>query len=262
MIRLVTFDLYQTLCYAVPDRCERLAAACQELGFVCQPDDFVRPDVEAEELYTVENGRLPLHLRSPHEQAAFYRRAMQLRLRGAGLPHDDETAERLRAGMELRRAVEWRLFDDVHTTFAALRERRLRIGVISNTPVDATILCTELGVCERVDFVVSSCLVGCEKPCRRIFQAALDAAGVTAASAVHVGDQPRSDALGAVGAGLHTLLLDRPGLLGHETEYRRIGSLEEVVTWIDAGRPPVAAGSAMAPRQRTTDPADAGEGLA
>jgi putative hydrolase of the HAD superfamily len=233
VIRLVTFDLYQTLCYALPDRCERLAAACQELGLACQPDDFVRPDVDAEELYTVENGRWPMHLRPPDEQAAFYRRSMQLRLRGAGLPDDEETAERLRAGMEQRRAVAWHLFDDVQPTFAALRERGLRIGVISNTPVDATILCTELGVCERVDFVVSSCLVGCEKPCQAIFQAALDAADVPAEAALHVGDQPRSDALGAVAAGLHALLLDRRGLLAHEQEYRRIGSLHEAVAWID-----------------------------
>jgi putative hydrolase of the HAD superfamily len=176
---------------------------------------------------------------------------MQLRLRRAGLPHDEETAERLRAAMELRRAVEWRLFDDVGPTFVALRERGLRIGVISNTPVDATILCTELGVCERVDFVLSSCLVGCEKPCRRIFQAALDAADVPAEAALHVGDQPRSDALGAVGAGLHTLLLDRRGLLEHETEYRRIPSLDDVVTWVD-----VRLGAAAA--ERPTDPAGAG----
>ncbi|HEV8638032.1 MAG TPA: HAD family hydrolase [Chloroflexota bacterium] len=236
MIRLVTFDLYQTLCHAVPDRYERLADVCRELGFASCPDDFVRPDVEAEELYTVENGRRPMHLRPPEEQTAFYRAAMQIRLRGAGLPHDEDTAERVRAAMELRRAVEWRLFDDVDPTFAALRERGLEIGVISNTPIDATILCTELGVCERVDFVVSSCLVGCEKPCRPIFQAALDQAGVPAEAAVHVGDQPRSDAVGAVGAGMHTLLLDRRGLLEHETAYERIRSLGEVVAWLD-GRP-------------------------
>jgi putative hydrolase of the HAD superfamily len=237
VIRLVTFDLYQTLCHAVPDRYERLAEVCRGLGLECCPDDFVRPDVEAEEWYTVENGLRPLHLRPAEEQVAFYRASMQIRLRGAGLPHDEETAERVRAGMELRRAVEWRLFDDVHPTFAALRARGLRIGVISNTPVDATTLCTELGVCERVDFVLSSCLVGCEKPCRRIFEAALELGGAPAEAALHVGDQPRSDALGAVGAGLQALLLDRRGLLEHETEYERIASLGDVVAWVDARRP-------------------------
>jgi putative hydrolase of the HAD superfamily len=79
-------------------------------------------------------------------------------------------------------------------------------------------------------------LVGCEKPCRPIFQAALDQAGVPAEAAVHVGDQPRSDALGAVGAGMHALLLDRRGLLEQETGYERIRSLGEVVAWLD-GRP-------------------------
>jgi HAD superfamily hydrolase (TIGR01549 family) len=233
LIRLVTFDLYNTLCAVSPSRPERLAAACRDLGLECAPEDFELPDVAAEEHYTVENGRWPLHTRSADEQAAFYREAMRIRLSGARLPADDESCDRLRAAMSERRGT-WRLSDDVLPTLAELRARGLAIAVISNTPVDATILCTELGVCERVDFVVSSCLVGCEKPCREIFEAALGQAGVAAAEALHVGDQPRSDALGAVAAGMHALLLDRFGHMAGESEYERIASLREIAPWIDA----------------------------
>jgi FMN phosphatase YigB (HAD superfamily) len=79
---------------------------------------------------------------------------------------------------------------------------------------------------------VSSCVVGCEKPDRRIFEVALELAGVVPHEALHVGDQPRSDALGATRAGMHALLLDRLDLLGHE-EYDRVSSLPEVVEWVD-----------------------------
>ena len=48
-------------------------------------------------------------------------------------------------------------------------------------PVDATTLCDKLGVRRQVAFIVSSCLVGCEKPDPRIFYAALEQAGIAAA---------------------------------------------------------------------------------
>lgn len=236
MIRLVTFDLYNTLCHVTPSRAERLAAAGRELGHDCQPDDFVLADVVAEEYYTVENGRFPLHTRTAEEQAAFKREIARIRLRGAGLPHDDGSCDRLSDAMAARRGS-WVLSDDVLPALAALRERGLAIAVISNTPVDATILCTELDVCERVDFIVSSCLVGCEKPCPEIFEAALRRADVPADEALHVGDQPRSDGIGATAVGMHALLLDRHGHMAGETEYERIASLTEIEPWLAAREP-------------------------
>ena len=68
MIRLVTFDLYNTLCHATPPRHERAAIVCRELGVDCRPEDFVRPNVLAEELYTIENGRRAIHTRPREER--------------------------------------------------------------------------------------------------------------------------------------------------------------------------------------------------
>jgi HAD superfamily hydrolase (TIGR01549 family) len=237
VIRLVTFDLYQTLVYSQPSRNERLAEICRGLGHACHPDDFVRANVLAEELYTVENGRLALHTRPEAERARFYAEMWGLLLREAGLPHDRALVARVQAAIAARQDQHrWVLYDDAPPTFAALRARGMKLGVVSNTSRDATLLCTEVGVCERVDFVVSSCLVGCEKPGGRIFEVALEQAGVAPDEAVHVGDQPRSDALGATRAGMHALLLDRLGLLGHE-RYERVSSLPEVVDWVDGRLP-------------------------
>ena len=52
------------------------------------------------------------------------------------------------------------LFDDVEPTLAALRERGLMLGLISNTDRDAGLMCEELGVADRFDFLLSSCTVG------------------------------------------------------------------------------------------------------
>jgi HAD superfamily hydrolase (TIGR01549 family) len=232
VIRLVTLDLYNTLCRSTPSRLERLTIVCRELGLDCQPELFVRPNVLAEDLYTVENGRSPLHLRPRDAQQAFYHAMWAAMLREAGLRHDQETVERVSRAMAERRG-EWVAFDDAAPTLDELRRRGLGVGVISNTPVDATALCERIGVCGQLDFIVSSCTVGCEKPCPAIFEAALARAGVAAHEAVHVGDQPRSDALGAVGVGMHALLLDREALLADERDYQRIASLAEIPAWID-----------------------------
>jgi HAD superfamily hydrolase (TIGR01509 family) len=233
VIRLVTLDLYATLCYSVPSRNERLARLMCELGYGCTAEDFLRPNVLAEEFYTRENGRVALHTRTQEEQEAFYAEMFGLMLREAGLRHDPEFAREVRRSLAASRDdVRYRLYDDVVPALEALRERRLAVGVVSNTSRDVTPLCEELDVCARVDFVVSSCLVGCEKPGRLIFETALGHAGVEPAEAVHVGDQPRSDALGARAMGMHALLLDRDDLLGHE-EYERIRTLAEVPPWID-----------------------------
>ena len=72
-------------------------------------------------------------------------------------------------------------------------------------------LCRDLGMAPYLDFCLTSEEVGVEKPDPAIFVAALDRAGVKPGEAVHVGDQPRSDLVGARGAGLHAVLLDRGG---------------------------------------------------
>jgi putative hydrolase of the HAD superfamily len=231
VIKLVTLDLYLTLCYSAPSRPERVAAVCRELGIECHPDDFLRPNVAAEELYTIENGRSPLHQRTQEDRSAFYDRMWGLLLAEAGLPNHPELVSQVRGAMAARKG-EWLPYDDVVPTLTELRRRGLALAVISNTPTDATILCDKLGVCGLVDFIVSSCLVGCEKPCSLIFETALARAGVAPHEAVHVGDQPRSDALGATGAGMHALLLDRHGLLEHE-DYERVGSLADLLPWLD-----------------------------
>jgi HAD superfamily hydrolase (TIGR01549 family) len=232
VIRLVTFDLYNTLCHATPPRHERAAIVCRELGIDCRPDDFVRPNVLAEELYTVENGRHAIHARTRDQQIAFYRQMWALMLREAGLPSEDALVARVYEEMGRRRG-EWLASEDAASTLAELRRRGLAVGVISNTPVDATELCDRIGICGAVDFIVSSCLVGCEKPCAAIFEAALALADVAPAEAVHVGDQPRSDALGARNVGMHALLLDPHGLLAHECDYERVASLTEVIERVD-----------------------------
>jgi putative hydrolase of the HAD superfamily len=62
-----------------------------------------------------------------------------------------------------------------------------------------------------LDGVVSSAMVGAAKPAPALFEAALAAAGCSAADALHVGDSPSKDIDGASRAAIAAVLIDRNG---------------------------------------------------
>jgi len=216
-IWLVTFDLYDTLIELDPPRWVRLAAACARHGLPADPDALRAADVVAEDYYTEENGRHPIRDRPAAEREAFRLRHTARWLAAANLPHDPDTAGAIRRSylseFEVKadgdRHYPYRVFDDVLPALARLRAAGLQTAVISNADADVTALCTEHAFAAEMDLIVTSALVGWEKPDPRTFRAALDPLGVAPAAALHVGDQPRSDIVGARGVGMRAALLDR-----------------------------------------------------
>ena len=217
-IRLVTFDLYDTLIELDPPRWVRLAAACARHGLPADADALRAADIVAEDYYTEENGRHPIRDRPPAEREAFRLQHMARWLAAAGLPHDPETAAAVRRSYRAEFEAEeegniyrfaYRVFDDVLPALARLRAAGLKTAVISNADEDVTALCTQLAFAEQMDLIVTSALVGWEKPDPRTFHAALDPLGIPPAAALHVGDQPKSDVAGALGIGMRAALLDR-----------------------------------------------------
>jgi putative hydrolase of the HAD superfamily len=91
------------------------------------------------------------------------------------------------------------------------REAGLRTAVISNSNGTVAAILTELGLAQRLDFIIDSSEVGVEKPDPRIFQIALERAGLRPGEAAYVGDLYRVDVLGARAAGLQAVLMDPGG---------------------------------------------------
>jgi HAD superfamily hydrolase (TIGR01549 family) len=89
--------------------------------------------------------------------------------------------------------------------------RRFELGVITNFDGRFRTIADQLGISRHFRHVVISSEVGADKPEPFIFQRALEIAGVTAAEALHAGDDPVADWQGAAGAGLRVFRLDRPG---------------------------------------------------
>ena len=108
-------------------------------------------------------------------------------------------------------ALRFDAYPETTPALRQLRERGLRLVVVSNWDFTLPEVLRESGLIDLVDGVVSSASVGAGKPDPEPFSAALELARVAPAHALHVGDSLEHDIRGARAAGVHAVLLDREG---------------------------------------------------
>lgn len=119
----------------------------------------------------------------------------------------------------------WRLFPDSLRTLATLRDRGVRVGIVSNWDSRLFRLCEGLGVTPLVEFILASAVVGYVKPHRGIFEQACALARVDPREALHVGDSYREDYWGARQAGLNALLISRSSGVGAGKSIKRLSDV-------------------------------------
>jgi HAD superfamily hydrolase (TIGR01509 family) len=110
-------------------------------------------------------------------------------------------------------ADSWEAFPDTLPTLRAVRERGLRVGIVSDTGFDLRPAMDRLGLSPFVDAFVMSFEYGVCKPASTVFLAASAQLGVDPARTLMVGDNPLTDS-GAVAAGMYVFLLPRPAKTG------------------------------------------------
>jgi len=101
------------------------------------------------------------------------------------------------------------LYDDVPSVLRRLADSGLRIGLISNTHRCLASFQSHFELQGLISATVSSSDHGLMKPHPSIFTAALHLLDVPPADAVMVGDSVRQDVEGALGVGMHAILLNR-----------------------------------------------------
>jgi len=137
----------------------------------------------------------------------------------------------------------WKIFPETREALSELRRRGYRLGVLSNWDSRLPDLLETLELRAHFDAIIYSAAAGFEKPHPRIFAAALEAFGVEASRAVHVGDRMEEDYGGARAAGMRALLVRRAdaglrpeGLRGPAAPVGAVGDevqdLSEAVKWI------------------------------
>jgi HAD superfamily hydrolase (TIGR01509 family) len=122
--------------------------------------------------------------------------------------------------------------DDVESALVRLRAHAQRLVVISNANGTVRAKLARVGLGRWFDGVVDSFEEGVEKPDPVIFQRAMARYGANPETAIHVGDVYHIDVVGAEGAGIAAVLLDRGDLNGDRPcrRVRNLGEFADLVT--------------------------------
>ena len=106
-------------------------------------------------------------------------------------------------------AHHFELYEDAIPTLGALRDRGLKLGLLSNSARDLDAFVGHHGL--AVDAVLTSRAHGKTKPHETIFRRMLELLDVVAGDAVMVGDTIEDDVEGATAVGMRAVLVDREG---------------------------------------------------
>jgi putative hydrolase of the HAD superfamily len=229
LIKAIFFDWFNTLAHYYPPREELESQALKELGFAVSPKELSYGLYLGDKMMYEENARIPIRLRSREDQTQLYMQFHRIILKEVNITASDDTVLKLfKRMLQLNDSMKFVLFNDVKDTLKTLKARNLKLGLLTNLQTEVGSMCRELGIAEYLDFTVTSAEAGADKPQPPIFLKALELAQVTAAEAVHVGDQYQNDVLGARGVGIAPILLDRADYYAEIKDCPRIRSLSEV----------------------------------
>ena len=197
-IRAITIDLDDTLWEVGPvirkaesELWDWLGEHYPAIGERYSPADVVDLRNEVVEEYRHRNHDL-----------RFLRKKVLARL-AAGSGYGDDLVEDAFAVFDAARN-RVQLFPDVEPALSLLAER---YTVIALTNGNANL--EVIGIRHLFDDVVTAADTGVAKPARAIFAEAVKRAGVASEEALHVGDHPEIDVVGASAAGLKTAWMNR-----------------------------------------------------
>jgi putative hydrolase of the HAD superfamily len=125
-------------------------------------------------------------------------------------------------------ALRFSVYPDALATLPLLRARGIGLVVVSNWDISLAPTLRALGLGGMLDAIVTSAQVGTAKPAPEVFHAALRLIGVSPREAVHVGDDPQLDVVGANAAGVIPVLLRRQPRAQAPAGVATISSLAEL----------------------------------
>jgi len=227
-VRAVFFDAGETLLYPHPSFAEVFTEVLRGEGYTVEPARVQEVVSAYSQRFTdtVLSGEGRLWSTSSDRSRQMWRGIYDAFLSEVGI---DREHERLFEALHARFTDlgTYRLHADALPTLERLRKAELTLGLISNFEEWLERLLETLEVHHFFSTVVISGVEGVEKPDARIFEIALERAGVAAEDSVYVGDHPFFDVDAARQAGMLPVLIDRRGR--HEdSDAIRITSLEDL----------------------------------
>lgn len=233
-LRAVFLDIGDTIMRPNPSWEHVYALAFEEFGVTVSIEELHRALREA-----YHHGGWGMEAGFEPSEETSYRRTVEIdaaAIAALGLEPMPDVFYRRLAEMFLATS-HWHVFPDAYPALAALRERGLTVGAVSNWVWNLPELLHALDLVSGFDFIAASARIGYEKPHRRIFEWALEQAGASADTVIHVGDHIGADVEGARGAGISAVLIDRFGRHGAvdlPDGVPRITTLDDLIPIVDA----------------------------
>ncbi|MGI6182943.1 MAG: HAD family hydrolase [Candidatus Fimadaptatus sp.] len=173
-------------------------------------------------------GRQPWY-RNIDDEREFFRRYYEYLLIGEGVKEDVSARAKILFD-ELWCNKDRALFPETREVLEYFYRNGYRMGVISDTSPSLQYTLEQLDISKYFTSFTASSLVGAEKPSPIIFNAALDAQGVSAHDSLYVDDyKPEAD--GARALGFTSFLIDRNG--GNADKWT-IQTLTQLVDFVEA----------------------------
>ena len=207
MIEVVFFDFYKTLVFYDSTKAN-FQKVTDRYGVEV---NWERYQIAQENIYTDIWGGNPTYSLQEVLVTAMMQECEFVRTLGIQEHVEQVAWELLQFGHPLYAAVNAKLYDDVVPTLQHLRDAGFQLAIVSNWDAPLDPLIERLGIADYFDTIVAShdVRVKSEKPDSHIFNYALEAVGVSAEEAVHVGDTYEADVIGAKNVGIRPILIDR-----------------------------------------------------
>jgi FMN phosphatase YigB (HAD superfamily) len=217
----IVFDCADTLLRMDPSRADIFRDTAAMAGIVLPLEDVERAYDMVDFAIKMRSSKL----RTSQAKLEFYHSINAALCNALGIQQSLSTLQPLLLA-EFRRRRHWRPFADVD---GALRQLAAEVPlyVLANWDSELPTVLRNTVLDGFFRDVVSSEMLGAEKPDAACFEAFLARVSIDPSRAVYVGNEYLADVVGARGAGLPPVLLDRAGRM-RSADCRRISSLAEL----------------------------------
>ena len=189
-IKLVIFDVGQTLLFLTPSSEEVLLARCQQLAIDVELEDLKR-GCKVGEIWIAETIRQEQRGAPRMSDEEFEMKWEYVVLEEALKEESKDIDDLVKKLQEVQGPTQnWSAPPETYTVLDGLQMTDLSLGIVSNFPKILPDLCRKLGIADYFDFIITSEEVGISKPDPRILHIALEQAQVKPEEAIYVGDHP------------------------------------------------------------------------
>ena len=225
--RVVTFDFGKTLAHWRADPRRYFGVMCRLAGIQVSEAAALAGAQATARLWQT-NPPPP----SGTASAAWWRMHNLEGLRAAGMQGDLAALSDAMERADHAFPAGWVLDPDVPDVLDSLREKQMRLAVVSNSDGTLNHRLESLGIAARFEYVADSAIVGVRKPHPEIYLATCRALGVAPEECVHVGDRPDADGVVALAVGATPVIYDPLECLNGE--WLRVSRLRDLPSLIQS----------------------------